>query len=175
MRLGPHLIISAPSVKLLGVHLDRELGQFARLARPSRGVAASAMRRLYLGICVPRMLYGAELFLVYSAGRPYPSRAPLSPHRRMSSMCMQISSPSRNWSRRRVSVHYSASPPFRLPTRCTSSSTMRKCFALRTLHHWMTGETAARMDKRNGAGCPGVEGGGNGGGGGGPIGVEGLF
>ncbi|KAJ7087694.1 hypothetical protein C8R43DRAFT_908795, partial [Mycena crocata] len=79
MRLGPHLIISAPSVKLLGVHLDRELrwheqeasmvgkghaylGQFARLARPSRGVAASAMHRLYLGICVPRMLYGAELF-----------------------------------------------------------------------------------------------------------------
>lgn len=80
LKLGSHTIQSRESVKLLGVHLDRELrwkaqsasavakgqawlGQFARLARPSRGIVASNMRRLYLGICVPRMLYGADIFL----------------------------------------------------------------------------------------------------------------
>ncbi|KAJ7353147.1 hypothetical protein DFH08DRAFT_625733, partial [Mycena albidolilacea] len=73
-------IKTTPSVKLLGVHLDRELRwheqgaaalakgeawliQTARIARASRGIGASDMRRLYLGVCVPRMLYAADLFL----------------------------------------------------------------------------------------------------------------
>ncbi|KAJ7364374.1 hypothetical protein DFH08DRAFT_634813, partial [Mycena albidolilacea] len=63
------------SVKLLGVHLDRELRwhqqciaaltkgeawliQTARIARTSRD-----MRHLYLGVCVPQILYTADLFL----------------------------------------------------------------------------------------------------------------
>ncbi|KAJ7123913.1 hypothetical protein C8R46DRAFT_839668, partial [Mycena filopes] len=73
-------IESTKSVKLLGVHIDRELrwhaqgaaalakgqawlGQFARIARPTRGISARHMRRLYLSVCVPRMLYAAGVFL----------------------------------------------------------------------------------------------------------------
>ncbi|KAJ7309368.1 hypothetical protein DFH08DRAFT_694524, partial [Mycena albidolilacea] len=80
LRLGAHTIQTTPSVKLLGVHLDRELRwhqqgaaalakgeawliQTARIARASRGIGARDMRRLYLGVCVPRMLYAADLFL----------------------------------------------------------------------------------------------------------------
>lgn len=80
MMLGPHRIVSAPSVKLLGVHIDRELrwkeqgavalakrqawlARVARLARPSRGIKAEQMRSLYLSTCVPRMMHAADIFL----------------------------------------------------------------------------------------------------------------
>ncbi|KAJ7362929.1 hypothetical protein DFH08DRAFT_683412, partial [Mycena albidolilacea] len=80
LQLGPHIVKTMTSVKLLGVHLDRELRwhqqctaalakgeawliQTARIARASRGIGARDMRRLYLGVCVPRMLYAADLFL----------------------------------------------------------------------------------------------------------------
>jgi hypothetical protein len=78
--LRQHTTKTMPSVKLLGVHLDRELHwhqqeaaalakgeawliQTARIARGSRGIVASDMRRLYLGVCVPHMLYATDLFL----------------------------------------------------------------------------------------------------------------
>ncbi|KAJ7138707.1 hypothetical protein C8R43DRAFT_893161 [Mycena crocata] len=78
--LGQHTIKSSTSVKLLGIHLDRELRwqeqssaalqkghawltRCGRLVRASRGITANPMRRLYLGACVPAMLYGADLFL----------------------------------------------------------------------------------------------------------------
>ncbi|KAJ7163344.1 hypothetical protein C8R46DRAFT_834205, partial [Mycena filopes] len=74
------IIKSADSVKLLGLHIDRGLRwheqeaaalakgqawliQTARIARASRGIGARQMRRLYLAVCVPRMLYAADVFL----------------------------------------------------------------------------------------------------------------
>ncbi|KAJ7032162.1 hypothetical protein C8F04DRAFT_959338, partial [Mycena alexandri] len=80
LHLGPHVIKSAASVKLLGLHLDRELrwhqqeaailakghawlSRVARIARASRGIGARNMRRLYLGVCVPGLLYAADLCL----------------------------------------------------------------------------------------------------------------
>lgn len=80
LKLGAHTIRSAESVKLLGIHIDRELRwhqqeaaalakghawliQTARIERPSRGIGARYMRCLYLSVCVPRMLYGADIFL----------------------------------------------------------------------------------------------------------------
>ncbi|KAJ6451541.1 hypothetical protein C8R45DRAFT_848310, partial [Mycena sanguinolenta] len=80
LRLGAHVVKSAESIKLLGVHLDRELrwhqqgaaalskGEAwllgtARIARASRGIRARNMRRLYLSVGVPRMLYAADIFL----------------------------------------------------------------------------------------------------------------
>ncbi|KAJ6631801.1 hypothetical protein B0H10DRAFT_1728612, partial [Mycena sp. CBHHK59/15] len=73
------VIVSAPSVKLLGLHLDCELrwkeqgasalakgqawlSQVTRLTWTLRGIRAGPMRRLYLSTCVPRMLYGADIF-----------------------------------------------------------------------------------------------------------------
>jgi hypothetical protein len=75
-------VVVKPSraVKLVGIWLDegltfKEQGaaavakghewlvMFRRLAKVSKGVRATWMRRLYLGICVPRMFYGAEVFL----------------------------------------------------------------------------------------------------------------
>ncbi|KAJ7080435.1 hypothetical protein B0H15DRAFT_787191, partial [Mycena belliarum] len=80
LLIDGHLVKPAPSVKLLGLHLDKALrwkqqfaaavgkghawlAQFARLARPTRGITAGPMRRLYLAVCVPRMLYGADVFM----------------------------------------------------------------------------------------------------------------
>ncbi|KAJ7347812.1 hypothetical protein DFH08DRAFT_698974 [Mycena albidolilacea] len=79
LQLGPHVVKTMTSVKLLGVHLDRELHwhqqctalakgeawliQTACIARTSRGVGARDMRHLYLSVCVPQMLYAADLFL----------------------------------------------------------------------------------------------------------------
>jgi hypothetical protein len=80
MWLKGHYIKSTASVKLLGIHLDRELrwgqqgaaavgkgqawlAKVRRLARASRGIRAGPMRRLYLATCVPRMLYAADVFL----------------------------------------------------------------------------------------------------------------
>ncbi|KAJ7653535.1 hypothetical protein DFH06DRAFT_994305, partial [Mycena polygramma] len=68
------------AVKLVGIWLDEKLtfreqgaaalakGQewlvnFRRLARMARGVGAAYIRQLYLAICMPRMFYGAEIWL----------------------------------------------------------------------------------------------------------------
>nr|GAT48527.1 RNA-directed DNA polymerase from transposon X-element [Mycena chlorophos] len=78
--LGDNTIRSREAVKLLGLLLDRELrwhhqetalvgkghawlSTFARLATATGGLKAASMRRLYLAICVPQMLYGADVFL----------------------------------------------------------------------------------------------------------------
>jgi len=37
--------------------------QFARLSKPTKGVSRSNMRRLFLAVAVPRMLYAADIFL----------------------------------------------------------------------------------------------------------------
>jgi ribonuclease HI/exonuclease III len=81
-----HLILnnitipSKQSIKILGVHIDRELRwkeqgavalkkgqdwitQFARLAKTTKGIATKYMRQLYLAIAVPRMLDAADVFL----------------------------------------------------------------------------------------------------------------
>ncbi|KAJ7159414.1 hypothetical protein C8R46DRAFT_906280, partial [Mycena filopes] len=83
LQLGPHVIKSAHTVKLLGLHLDRELRwhpqgaavlakghawlrQGARIARASQAIVETGRAhraRLYLAVCVPGMLYGADVFL----------------------------------------------------------------------------------------------------------------
>ena len=72
--------------KFLGVMLDQELcwkdhmnyavqkgtkwvTQYHRLAKPSSGVSAKYMRRFYIAVAVPRMLYAADLFLVLESSR----------------------------------------------------------------------------------------------------------
>ncbi|KAF8152974.1 hypothetical protein B0H34DRAFT_663002 [Crassisporium funariophilum] len=69
-----------PHAEFLGVLIDQRLDwkaqgaaalakgadwliQFGRLARPSGGVFHQHVRRLYLSIAVPRMLYAADIFL----------------------------------------------------------------------------------------------------------------
>ncbi|KAJ7029315.1 hypothetical protein C8F04DRAFT_928205, partial [Mycena alexandri] len=89
---GPSLVINGaivrPSseVKLVGVWLDERLDfkahgaamiakghqwlvNFRRLAKVSGRVGATYIRGLYLGICLPGMLYGAEVALVPTAQR----------------------------------------------------------------------------------------------------------
>jgi hypothetical protein len=39
------------------------LGQCGRIARPSGGISGQHMRRLYLSVVRPQMLYGADVFL----------------------------------------------------------------------------------------------------------------
>ncbi|GBE89552.1 RNA-directed DNA polymerase from mobile element jockey [Sparassis crispa] len=85
--LGPSLQLQTANIqpleahKFLGVTIDRRLRfhqqvagalakgfawvqQFRRLARTSGGIPFSHMRRLYLSIAVPRILYAADVFLV---------------------------------------------------------------------------------------------------------------
>jgi len=67
--------------KFLGMLLDQELhfkahaayaikkgttwlDQFRRAARPSKGISARHMRRFYLAVAIPRMLYAADVFLI---------------------------------------------------------------------------------------------------------------
>jgi ribonuclease HI len=74
-------------VKLLGIHIDQELRwkeqaaaalgkgqdwlvQFGRLARVSKGVSMKYVRRLYISIALPRMLYGADIFLAPAQHNP---------------------------------------------------------------------------------------------------------
>jgi hypothetical protein len=60
------------AVKLVGIVLDKNLTfkeqaaaamNFQRIARVSGGVGPAFVRRLYLAICMSRMLYGAEVWL----------------------------------------------------------------------------------------------------------------
>ena len=78
--LNGQTIKSATVVKFLGLHIDRELRwkeqvaaaigkgrewlrQCSRLAKTSGGVSGRHMRKLYLAVVRPRMLYGADVFL----------------------------------------------------------------------------------------------------------------
>jgi ribonuclease HI len=80
LRLGAQVIKSQGHAKFLGVLIDNTLRwkeqnaaalakgqgwvlQFGRLAQPTKGVSRSNMRRLYLAVAVPRMLYAADVFL----------------------------------------------------------------------------------------------------------------
>ncbi|KAJ7083398.1 hypothetical protein B0H15DRAFT_756711, partial [Mycena belliarum] len=82
----PNLVINgvvikpSKSAKLVGVWIDDDLtfkvhgaamiakgnewvATFRRLAQVSKGVALKYVRRLYIAICLPRVLYGAEVAL----------------------------------------------------------------------------------------------------------------
>ncbi|KAF8811141.1 hypothetical protein BYT27DRAFT_7071727, partial [Phlegmacium glaucopus] len=78
--LGQHRIKSAETARFLGVIVDNKLSwkaqgaaaltkgqdwliQFRRLIYKSHGISATMLRRLYLAIAVPRMLYTADIFL----------------------------------------------------------------------------------------------------------------
>ena len=80
MMLNGQSIKSSTSVKFLGLHIDRELRwkeqiaaaigkgrewlrQCSRLAKTSGGMSGRHMRKLYLAVVRPRMLYGADVFL----------------------------------------------------------------------------------------------------------------
>ncbi|KAJ7780701.1 hypothetical protein DFH07DRAFT_729258, partial [Mycena maculata] len=81
MVLNGTVVKPEKAVKLVGIWLDENLTfkqqgaaalakghewlvNFRRLARVTGGVGPAYVRRLYLGICVPRMFYGAEVWLV---------------------------------------------------------------------------------------------------------------
>jgi ribonuclease HI len=87
MMLNGHRIKSQPVVKLLGIHIDRELRwkeqaaaalgkgqdwlvQFGRLAKVTKGTSAKNIRQLYTSIALPRILYGADFFLSPTQRRP---------------------------------------------------------------------------------------------------------
>jgi ribonuclease HI len=80
LQLSNQIIPSMESIKFLGIRIDRELrwkeqgalslkrGQdwvteFQRISRAAGGIASIHMRCLYMAIAVPRMLYGAEVFM----------------------------------------------------------------------------------------------------------------
>jgi hypothetical protein len=92
LKLGGHTIQSSTSVKLLGVYLDRDmrwkgqaasalakgqawLSKYARFAR-TRGIGPGQMRQLYLAVCVPAMLYAADVFMNPPASNRRPGRKP---------------------------------------------------------------------------------------------------
>lgn len=71
--------------KFLGILIDEELrfnaqtdyalkkgttwvSQFRRLAKPTKGIAMKFMRRYYLTVAVPKMLYAADIFLTQETG-----------------------------------------------------------------------------------------------------------
>jgi ribonuclease HI len=78
--LGRQRVPSAETAKFLGVIVDNKLNwkaqcaaalakghawliQFARITRASKGATAKYVRKLYLSIAIPRMLYAADIFL----------------------------------------------------------------------------------------------------------------
>jgi len=86
LRLRTHIIKSQTSAKFLGVIVNNTLSwkeqaaaalgkghdwvlQFGRLAQPTKGVSRANMRRFYLSIAVPRMLYAADIFLTPPTNR----------------------------------------------------------------------------------------------------------
>ena len=79
LKLNGQIIKSSTVVKFLGIQIDRELRwkeqvasvigngrewlrQCKRLAKTSGGVSSWQLRRLYLAVVMPRMLYGATCF-----------------------------------------------------------------------------------------------------------------
>ena len=67
-------------VKFLGIHIDQGLWwkeqgaaavgkgaawliQFGRLAKPSKGISYQHIRKLFISVAIPRILYGADIFL----------------------------------------------------------------------------------------------------------------
>jgi hypothetical protein len=86
LRLRNHVIKSQTSAKFLGVIVDNTLNwkeqaavalgkghdwvlQFGRLVWPTKGVSRVYMRRFYLMIVVPQMLYAADIFLTLATRR----------------------------------------------------------------------------------------------------------
>ena len=80
LKLNGQIIKSLTVVKFLGIQMDRELRwkeqvasaigmgrewlrQCKRLAKTSGGVSSQQVRRLYWAVVMPRMLYGADVFL----------------------------------------------------------------------------------------------------------------
>jgi ribonuclease HI len=80
MVLRGHMVESRACATFLGVRIDRELrwkeqgakavakgqewvARMGRLARVSRGVATPHLRRLYIAVALPRMMYAADIFL----------------------------------------------------------------------------------------------------------------
>ncbi|KJA12715.1 hypothetical protein HYPSUDRAFT_107258, partial [Hypholoma sublateritium FD-334 SS-4] len=85
------------SAKFLGVIVDNQLrwkeqgaaalrkgqawvGQICRLSQTTKGVSRAHMRRLYLSIAVPRMLYAADVFLTPQTRRTISCTAQKSGH-----------------------------------------------------------------------------------------------
>src|ERR1700690_401986 len=86
LSLRGRVIKALPCVTFLGVKIDQELrwkeqgakaiakgqdwvAKMGRLARVSRGVATRYLRRLYISVAVPRILYAADVFLNPGPGR----------------------------------------------------------------------------------------------------------
>jgi hypothetical protein len=80
LTLGQDVIESKKTAKFLGVLIDNELRwkeqgtaalergqdqivQFRRVTKPTQGVTAEQMRKLYISIVIPRMLYATDVFL----------------------------------------------------------------------------------------------------------------
>jgi hypothetical protein len=80
LQLRTHLIKSKECAVFLGVRIDRELrwkeqgvhaiakgqawvAQMTRIAKVSRGVASSYLRRLYISVALPKIMYAADIFL----------------------------------------------------------------------------------------------------------------
>jgi len=80
LRFGNHRIVSSPTAKFLGIIIDNKLSwkpqiaaaivkgqdwiiQFTRLSKLTHRLAAKYIRRLYLSVALPKMLYAADIFL----------------------------------------------------------------------------------------------------------------
>ena len=87
LTLNGHRIRAAPVVKLLGIYIDQELRwkeqsaaalrkgqdwllQFGRLAKVSKGISMKLTRRLYISMAIPRIFYGANVFLTPTQHKP---------------------------------------------------------------------------------------------------------
>jgi len=89
--------VTVPAVnehKFLGVVIDQELRwnvhisyalakgttwitQYRWLAKATKGISAKYMRRFYISVAVPRMLYAADLFLIPQCVKPKDQRGSL--------------------------------------------------------------------------------------------------
>ncbi|KAF8526480.1 hypothetical protein JB92DRAFT_3108284 [Gautieria morchelliformis] len=81
IRIGWHVIKPTERHKFLGVIMDQELrfrqqvhhalmkgdayiNQYKRLTKQTKGTTAKHMRKYYLAVAIPRMLYAADIFLI---------------------------------------------------------------------------------------------------------------